>query len=260
MSDDARRSAPGNGSDGSTRVALTRREREILGLLADGLSGAQIAARLVLSPETVRTHVRNAMAKLGASTRSQAVALALQSHEISSEATPPAEASAPPRTATATSTPPPEALRRMLDGLVELYDVDRGAIYLADEDGLALHRAAKAGSGDHGPDLAATIALGDGALGRAALDRRAQLLQDSSNTGKGGAMIAAPIVGGGRLLGVIALAARVSRPVGRNEMLLLQAFATRVGDVLAGGSAVERRLERAMERFRASWSSATRVS
>ncbi len=262
MSDDARRSAPGNGGDGSTRVALTRREREILGMLADGLSGAQIAARLVLSPETVRTHVRNAMAKLGASTRSQAVALALQSHEISNEAAPPAgsPAPAPARTVTATASPPAEALRRMLDGLVELYDVDRGAIYLADEDGLALHRAAQAGAGDHGPDLTETIALGDGALGRAALDRRAQLLQDSSNTGKGGAMIAAPIVGGGRLLGVIALAARVSRPVGRNEMLLLQAFATRVGDVLAGGSAIEPRLERAMERFRASWSSATRVS
>ena len=60
------------------RVPLTKREREILGALAEGMSGAQIADQLVLSPETVRTHVRNAMAKLGASTRSQAVALALQ--------------------------------------------------------------------------------------------------------------------------------------------------------------------------------------
>ena len=67
------------------RVPLTRREREILGLLAEGLSGAQIAGELVLSPETVRTHVRNAMAKLGASTRSQAVALALKGNEIHPE-------------------------------------------------------------------------------------------------------------------------------------------------------------------------------
>ena len=68
------------------RVPLTRREREILGALAEGMSGAQIAEKLVLSPETVRTHVRNAMAKLGASTtRSQAVALALQHHEITGD-------------------------------------------------------------------------------------------------------------------------------------------------------------------------------
>ena len=57
---------------------LSNREREVFELLADGLSGAQIAERLVLSPETVRTHIRNAMAKLGASTRSQAVVLALR--------------------------------------------------------------------------------------------------------------------------------------------------------------------------------------
>ena len=50
---------------------LSAREREVLGMLAEGLSGAAIAERLVLSPETVRTHVRNAMDKLGASTRSQ---------------------------------------------------------------------------------------------------------------------------------------------------------------------------------------------
>ena len=75
-----------NADSGGGRVPLTKREREILGLLAEGLSGAQIAGQLVLSPETVRTHVRNAMTKLGASTRSQAVALALKSNEISPEA------------------------------------------------------------------------------------------------------------------------------------------------------------------------------
>ena len=58
--------------------ALSAREREILGLLADGNSNPEIAAKLFISPETVRTHVRNAMAKLEADTRTQAVALALR--------------------------------------------------------------------------------------------------------------------------------------------------------------------------------------
>jgi DNA-binding NarL/FixJ family response regulator len=54
---------------------LSPREREILGLLAEGWSGAEIAQRLYLSSETVRTHIRNAAQKLGARTRAQAVAL-----------------------------------------------------------------------------------------------------------------------------------------------------------------------------------------
>lgn len=61
---------------------LTEREREVFRLLAGGLTGEQIAEQLVLSPETVRTHVRNAMGKLGAHTRVHALALALQSGEI----------------------------------------------------------------------------------------------------------------------------------------------------------------------------------
>jgi DNA-binding NarL/FixJ family response regulator len=70
----------GNGSQETK--ALSRRESEILGLLADGLTGEQIAKRLVLSPETVRTHVRNAMEKLGAPTRTAAVVKALELGEI----------------------------------------------------------------------------------------------------------------------------------------------------------------------------------
>ncbi len=68
----------GNGRPG----VLSPREREILALLADGLSGEEAAKRLFLSSETVRTHVRNAMTKLGAATRVHAVALALQRGEI----------------------------------------------------------------------------------------------------------------------------------------------------------------------------------
>ncbi|MDX6585715.1 MAG: hypothetical protein QOI31_188 [Solirubrobacterales bacterium] len=57
----------------------SRREREILALLARGSTDVQIAEVLELSPATVQTHVRNAKAKLGARTRAQAVALALVS-------------------------------------------------------------------------------------------------------------------------------------------------------------------------------------
>jgi len=67
---------------GRTHV-LSPREREVLGLLSQGLSGEDAAKRLFLSSETVRTHVRNAMSKLGATTRAHAVALALQRGEIS---------------------------------------------------------------------------------------------------------------------------------------------------------------------------------
>jgi len=72
----------GNGNGGEKVKALSARESEILGLLADGLTGEQIAKRLVLSPETVRTHVRNAMEKLGAPTRTAAVVRALELGEV----------------------------------------------------------------------------------------------------------------------------------------------------------------------------------
>jgi DNA-binding NarL/FixJ family response regulator len=63
--------------------SLTQREREVLRLLADGLSNEEIGRRLFISPETVRTHVRKAMAKLEADTRTQAVAIALRQSLIS---------------------------------------------------------------------------------------------------------------------------------------------------------------------------------
>jgi DNA-binding NarL/FixJ family response regulator len=58
--------------------ALTHRERDVLRLLADGQSNEEIGKRLFISPETVRTHVRKAMGKLDADTRTQAVATALR--------------------------------------------------------------------------------------------------------------------------------------------------------------------------------------
>ena len=63
--------------------SLTQREREVLRELADGLSNEEIGKRLFISPETVRTHVRKAMAKLEADTRTQAVAKALRQSLIS---------------------------------------------------------------------------------------------------------------------------------------------------------------------------------
>jgi PAS domain S-box-containing protein len=80
---DAVRAFGGNGAEPMRRTrALSPREREVLALLARGLTGEQIAERLVLSPETVRTHIRNAREKLGASTRVEAVTMALLTREI----------------------------------------------------------------------------------------------------------------------------------------------------------------------------------
>jgi DNA-binding NarL/FixJ family response regulator len=58
--------------------SLSKREREIIDLLAQGLTGEQVAERLVLSSETVKTHIRNAMTKLEATTRVHAIAIALR--------------------------------------------------------------------------------------------------------------------------------------------------------------------------------------
>jgi DNA-binding NarL/FixJ family response regulator len=68
--------------DGAPEKVLTVREREVLGRLAEGHSVEEIAAELVLSTETIRTHVRNAMRKLGAHTRAHAIVVALRRREI----------------------------------------------------------------------------------------------------------------------------------------------------------------------------------
>jgi DNA-binding NarL/FixJ family response regulator len=66
----------------SEQPQLSRREREILGMLSDGFSTDEVALELTLSAHTVRTHVKNAMRKLDASTRAHAVAIALRELSI----------------------------------------------------------------------------------------------------------------------------------------------------------------------------------
>lgn len=63
----------------SRRSVLTKRQREILQLLADGNSTAAVALRLGLSAETVRTHAKAILARLKARDRAHAVAIALRS-------------------------------------------------------------------------------------------------------------------------------------------------------------------------------------
>lgn len=64
--------APGLGHD------LTAREREVLALLVQGLTNPDMATRLVVSRATIKAHVSSILAKLGASTRAEAISLALQ--------------------------------------------------------------------------------------------------------------------------------------------------------------------------------------
>ena len=57
---------------------LTEREREILGLLAEGMRNDEIAAKLYISPQTVQTHVRNILGKLRVHSKLEAVAFAVR--------------------------------------------------------------------------------------------------------------------------------------------------------------------------------------
>ena len=70
---------------------LTAREREVLSLLADGMSTKQIATELVITPRTIGTHVQNILGKLGVHSRAQAVACAHRGGlaDVSAHAAPP---------------------------------------------------------------------------------------------------------------------------------------------------------------------------
>jgi DNA-binding NarL/FixJ family response regulator len=70
------------GRDRPAGPMLTERERDVLRLLSEGNDNSEIGQRLYISPETVRTHLRKAMTKLGATTRTQAVATALRTEII----------------------------------------------------------------------------------------------------------------------------------------------------------------------------------
>ncbi len=61
---------------------LTEREREVLGLMIEGLNNTQIAGKLTVSPSTIKSHVSNILSKLGVASRTEAVTLALRHHIV----------------------------------------------------------------------------------------------------------------------------------------------------------------------------------
>ena len=61
---------------------LTERERTVLTLMVEGLNNTQIAARLTVSPSTVKSHVSNILSKLGVTSRTEAVTLALRNRLV----------------------------------------------------------------------------------------------------------------------------------------------------------------------------------
>lgn len=89
LNGDRRANGNGNGHKSSKSRAkskgngvLSPREHQVVELLASGNTGEEVAERLGISPATVRVHVRNATGKLGASTRTQAVAIAVARGEV----------------------------------------------------------------------------------------------------------------------------------------------------------------------------------
>jgi DNA-binding NarL/FixJ family response regulator len=72
-------SRPPNGDSSAALAELTSREREVVALVAGGLSNDEIATRLSISPVTAKTHVSRAITKVNARDRAQLVVLAYES-------------------------------------------------------------------------------------------------------------------------------------------------------------------------------------
>jgi NarL family two-component system response regulator LiaR len=66
----------------SSRFDLTEREKEVLALMTEGLNNLEIADRLIVSRSTIKFHVSSVLAKLCATSRTEAVAIALQNHLV----------------------------------------------------------------------------------------------------------------------------------------------------------------------------------
>jgi DNA-binding CsgD family transcriptional regulator len=66
-----------------SRSPLTPREGEVLTLLASGVPAAEISSRLHITPKTTATHIEHILAKIGAHSRAEAVAVALREHLVS---------------------------------------------------------------------------------------------------------------------------------------------------------------------------------
>lgn len=77
---------PGHPPPQAPPRTLSKRENEVIELLSRGLTGEQVAQELVVSSETVKTHVRNAMVKLEATTRVHAIAIAMRAGYITGPA------------------------------------------------------------------------------------------------------------------------------------------------------------------------------
>jgi DNA-binding NarL/FixJ family response regulator len=77
---------PSQPKDPARLAVLTEREREVMVLVAHGLSNAEIGQRLAMSPATAKTHVSRTMLKLGARDRAQLVVLAYQTGLVTPDA------------------------------------------------------------------------------------------------------------------------------------------------------------------------------
>jgi len=142
-------------------------------------------------------------------------------------------------------------LTALLAGVVSLADVEYGVIYSAEDGGMLLRLTAHATSGaGPGTSPPSEVTLGDPGIGRVGLERRARLIGSPKSGGR--PLLASPMAADGRLAGVLALSVRQSRPTSRRELLLIEAFANRIAEIIASGSDPAA-LRLALQRFKASW-------